>query len=120
MRRAIGFYEGALAISREIGDRRGEGNHLGNLGGAYWALGETRRGIEFATQALAISREIGDRRGEGNDLANLGIAYKRLGNLNQAHDCWRQALAIFEAIESPHAATVRAWLAADDSAPAAD
>ena len=31
-RKAIEYYEQALKISREIGDRRGEGNHLGNLG----------------------------------------------------------------------------------------
>ena len=31
---AIEYYEQALAISREIGDRRGEGIHLNNLGEA--------------------------------------------------------------------------------------
>ena len=66
MRRAIEYYEQALVISREIGDRRGEGNDLGNLGMAYADLGEVRRAIEYYEQALVISREIGDRRGEGN------------------------------------------------------
>ena len=37
--RAIGFYEQALAIAREIGDRRGEVAELGNLGNAYAVLG---------------------------------------------------------------------------------
>ncbi|MDD3247132.1 MAG: hypothetical protein PHF18_09840 [Methanosarcina sp.] len=32
MKKAIKYYEQALKISREIGDRRGEGNHLENLG----------------------------------------------------------------------------------------
>ena len=31
-RKAIEYYEQALKISRDIGDRRGEGNRLGNLG----------------------------------------------------------------------------------------
>ncbi len=31
-RKAIEFYEKALEIAREIGDRRGEGHALGNLG----------------------------------------------------------------------------------------
>ena len=31
-RKAIEYYEQALKISREIGDRRGEGTDLGNLG----------------------------------------------------------------------------------------
>ena len=64
---AIGYYEQALAISREIGDRRGEGHDLGNLGLALRRPGR-RRGaaIGYYEQALAISREIGDRRGEGS------------------------------------------------------
>jgi tetratricopeptide (TPR) repeat protein len=67
-----------------IGDRRGEGNALGNLGLAYAALGEARRAIEFYEQALVIDREIGDRRGEGADLGNLGSAYFTLGEARRA------------------------------------
>ncbi len=63
-RKAIEFHEQALVIDREIGDRRGEGADLGNLGIAYADLGETRQAIEFYEQALVIAREIGDRRGE--------------------------------------------------------
>ena len=32
-RKAIEYHEQALAIDREVGDRRGEGADLGNLGG---------------------------------------------------------------------------------------
>ena len=70
--KAIGFYEQALGIDREIGDRRGEGNALGNLGLAYAALGQVEKAIGFYEQHLAIVREIGDRRGEGTALGNLG------------------------------------------------
>jgi len=73
-RRAIADYEQALAIAREIGDRRGEGNHLGNLGNAYYRLGYPSQAIEYHQQALAIAREIGDRRREGNHLDSLGLA----------------------------------------------
>ncbi|HFD38969.1 MAG TPA: tetratricopeptide repeat protein [Anaerolineae bacterium] len=68
-RRAIQYYEQALAIDREIGDRQGEGNWLGNLGEAYRNLGDARRAIQYYEQALAIRREIGDRRGEGGTLS---------------------------------------------------
>ena len=64
-RKAIEYYEQALTISREIGDRRGEGADLGNLGLAYADLGETRKAIEYYEQALAIAREIGDKQNEG-------------------------------------------------------
>ena len=60
--RAIEYYQQALAISREIGDRRGEGKGLGNLGNAYYNLGQVGRAIVYYQQALWISREIGDVR----------------------------------------------------------
>ena len=66
------MYEQALAIAREIGDRRGEEVNLGNLGLAYAALGETRRAIAFYEQALAIAREIGDRGGKESVWATWG------------------------------------------------
>ncbi|MEA3338123.1 MAG: tetratricopeptide repeat protein, partial [Chloroflexota bacterium] len=103
-------YEQALGISQEIGDRRGEGNRLGNLGLAYAALGEVEKAIGYYEQALGISQEIGDRRGEGNRLGNLGLAYAALGEVEKARQCWQQSLTIFEQIKSPNAAVVRSWL----------
>ena len=83
-RRAIQFYEQQLSIDREIGDRRGEGNALGNLGNAYADLGETGRAIQSYEQALLIDREIGDRRGEGIDLGNLGTCLRQAWAINAA------------------------------------
>ena len=59
--------EAALAIHREVGNRRNEGVALGNHG---WlrleqgALDEARAALE---EALAIAREVGNRRNEGAD-----------------------------------------------------
>ncbi|RIK16160.1 MAG: hypothetical protein DCC52_17950, partial [Chloroflexi bacterium] len=55
-RQAIAFYEQRLVIAREIGDRRGEGNALGNLGNAYADLGDARQAIAFYEQHLVIAR----------------------------------------------------------------
>ena len=49
-------------IAREIGDRRGEGNRLGNLGSAYSDLGQVEKAIEYYEDALAIGKEIKDPR----------------------------------------------------------
>lgn len=76
------------------GHRRGEGNHLGNLGSAYRALGDARRAVEYHEQALAIAQEIGDRREEGADLGSLGSAYRALGEVQRAVEYYEQALAI--------------------------
>jgi tetratricopeptide (TPR) repeat protein len=93
-KKAIDYYEQALKISREIGNRSGECADLGNLGNAYDVLGEPRKAIEYHEQALEISREIEDRRGEGMCLGNMGIAYRDLGETKKAIEYYEQALKI--------------------------
>jgi tetratricopeptide (TPR) repeat protein len=90
----IYWEELALAAARQRKDRRAEGVHLGNLGLAYWSLGEPRRAIEFYEQRLPIAREIGDRHGEGQVLGSLGLAYWSLGDPRRAIEFYEQQLAI--------------------------
>ena len=75
--KAIGIYEQALNIAREVSDRRGEGNRLGNLGLFYVDLG-CYKAIEFYEQSLFIAREIGDRIITNNASGNLGIGTSNL------------------------------------------
>jgi tetratricopeptide (TPR) repeat protein len=63
-RQAIEYYEQALEIAREIGDRRGEGNRLGNLGTAYKRLGDSARARKLWEQALRIFEDIEDPNAE--------------------------------------------------------
>ena len=93
-RQRIEWLDAALAACRRLGDRRGEGIALGNLGIAWAELGEARKAIGFYEQQLAIAREIGDRRGEGNALGNLGIAWADLGEAKKAIGFYEQQLAI--------------------------
>jgi tetratricopeptide (TPR) repeat protein len=91
---AIASYEKSLDLAREIGDRQGEGNSLGNLGNAYDSLGQYERAIDYHQQSLAIKREIGNRQGEGNSLGGLGNAYDSLGQYERAIDYHQQYLTI--------------------------
>ena len=75
-----------------IGNLRQEGNAIGNLGGVYYALGDTSKAVELYQQALVIDRKIGDRRGESVDLGNLGLAYAVLGQTSKAIACYEQQL----------------------------
>ena len=90
----IAWLESAIAAARKLGDRGAEGNHLGNLGNAYLALGDAGKAIEYYEQALKIARETGDRSGEGNALGNLGLAYADLGDARKAIGYYEQALEI--------------------------
>ena len=57
MERAIHYYELALTIARDIGDRFSEGNQLSNLGLAYATLGNARRGEAFRSWNLGLLHE---------------------------------------------------------------
>ena len=94
----IGWFETGLRAAKMIGDRGAQGTHLGNLGRAYFDLGETRKAIGYFEQALAIARKIGDRRGEGARLGNLGVAYFNLGETRKAIEYYEQAHKIFRKI----------------------
>lgn len=56
--KAIDYCEQALAIAREIGDRRGEGNALFNSCLALYKLGNCPEAIKNAEDALEIYRQI--------------------------------------------------------------
>jgi len=94
MEKAVEYYQRALVILKESGDREREGLLLGNLGISYKDLGQMEKAIEYQHQSLEIAKEIGDRRGEGNSLGNLGNAYYVLGQVEKAIEYQQKALVI--------------------------
>ncbi|MBW8482617.1 ATP-binding protein [Actinomadura parmotrematis] len=92
----------ALTTTRELGDRHGEGQALGNLG---IALREVRRfdeAITAHTDAAAICRELGDRHGEGQALNNLGNALREVRRFDGAITAHTDAAAIFRELGDRH------------------
>jgi len=92
--KALDYYNQALPISREVGDRSGEAATLNNIGSAYSALGQAQKALDYYNQALPISREVGDRGGEATTLTNIGAVYRALGQPQKALDYYSQALPI--------------------------
>jgi tetratricopeptide (TPR) repeat protein len=92
--RAVDLEKQALAIDRAIGDRGGEGVHLGNLASCYYELGQIAQAIELYEQALAIARETGYQTDESILLGNLGNCLGDIGQIARAIDLYEQALAI--------------------------
>jgi len=93
-RERIRWLEPALAVTQRMKRRSWEGQALGNLGLAYYSMGEYRRVIEYLEQCLEIFREIGDRLGEGSSLGNLGSANFSLGEYHRAIEYYEQQLQI--------------------------
>jgi tetratricopeptide (TPR) repeat protein len=76
--------------------RYDEGAFLGNLGNAYYQLGQVERAIDFYAQALEIAREIGDRQGESRHCYNLACAYALQEQSGEACRWLEKAIALDE------------------------
>ncbi|BAZ77513.1 TPR repeat-containing protein [Aulosira laxa NIES-50] len=92
-------WQQALIIYQKIKDRQAEGTVLGNLGVAYFFLGDYKKAIEHHQQSLAIALEFKDRNSEGKALGNLGIAYFQLGDYPKAIEYQQQRLVIAREIK---------------------
>jgi tetratricopeptide (TPR) repeat protein len=95
---ALQSWQQALGIYKEIRDRLGEGQSLGNLGLVYRNLGNYPKAVEFHQQSLAIAREIGNRDGEVIGLNNLAFTLKKQNQPVLAIAFYKQAVNILEFI----------------------
>jgi predicted ATPase/class 3 adenylate cyclase/Tfp pilus assembly protein PilF len=84
----------ALALYRELRDRRREGSVLGSLGIVHHEQGRMEEARGHYEDALAISREVGDRRAEGSILGNLGNLDSDQGLMEEARAHYLLALDI--------------------------
>ena len=84
MKRRSGCHEEALAIHKEIGNRKDAGADLAEIGIVYSYLGRYEKALGFFDEAMAIHKEIGARNGVGGDLAEIGIVYSNLGQYEKA------------------------------------
>jgi tetratricopeptide (TPR) repeat protein len=98
-KKAIEFYEQALALARESEDRGGESLALGRLGNPHYSLGELNVAINYYKEALDIARDIDDKTNEWKWINNLGAAYSNKGEIRKAIEYYKQALTIARKIK---------------------
>lgn len=84
----------ALAIYRELGDRRGAARVLIELGIAQRVAGDAECLAGF-TEALEIYRELGDLRGQAAALTELGSMHWQIGPIPEAERDLLEALRIY-------------------------
>ena len=97
---AIGYFEQALAISREIGDLQDESRAANNLAFTYVILGRYEEAVPALLDALKLQRELGRRYGECIALINLGEVYVELGHYDEATTRSQEALTIAREVGS--------------------
>jgi CHAT domain-containing protein/tetratricopeptide (TPR) repeat protein len=93
---AIGAFQKALVIYRELRDRQKEGQTLKAIGNAYSNLKDNTKSLEYQQQVLVIAREIKDTDLEARALINLTGIYTKTEDLPKAVKAGQQALAVAE------------------------
>jgi DNA-binding SARP family transcriptional activator len=97
---AIGYFEQALAIHRETGDRRSEAQTASHLAATHLNLGRHEEAVTALQAALTLQRQAGRRYGEVVALCNLAEAYVELGRHEDAIACAQDALGIAREVGS--------------------
>ncbi len=91
---ALNYYQEALLISQDIGDRTVEAATLNNIGEVNRLSGNYPTALEYYEQSLAIARKVGDRTVESQPLNNIGEVNQLLGNYLTALEYYEQSLVI--------------------------
>ncbi|WP_433337514.1 tetratricopeptide repeat protein [Spirillospora sp. CA-294931] len=91
-------YREALAIYREIGDRRGEMDSLINVGACYVAMGRDAESLIHFQKGLNSARELGEKYEECRALRSIGEAHHRMGRPGLALEQLEESLAVARSI----------------------
>ena len=84
----------AVQLAREVGNRKLEGEHLGNVGNDLRNLDRNQEALPYYLDALKIHQEVRDRRSEGIRFGNIGLVHSNLGEYPEAKADFEQALRI--------------------------
>jgi CHAT domain-containing protein len=90
--------EAAYQVAKAIDARILELVAQGNLGWAYYKLGDSERALESCHSALKSAIELGDVSDEGNQLTNIGYIHMDRLQLDSAASSFQKALNLAEQI----------------------
>ena len=93
-RQALAYYEQALPLRRQVGDRGGEATTLNNIGGCMPPWVTSARRWRTTSRRCRLRRQVGDRAGEATTLNNIGVVYAAWASQRQALAYYEQALPI--------------------------
>ncbi|MDQ2856996.1 MAG: tetratricopeptide repeat protein, partial [Acidobacteriota bacterium] len=96
--KALEYYNQALPLRKEAGDKNGEASTLNNMAVVYSNIGETQKALEYLNQTLLINRAVGDKSSEATTLNNIGTVYSDLGEKQKAIDYYNQSIPLHKAV----------------------
>jgi predicted ATPase/DNA-binding CsgD family transcriptional regulator len=97
---AIRFGDLGLELFRELGDRWGEAEVLGFVGGRYNFLGAFDRARDLLHESLEIRKQLGDTQGIAVTTIDLGLVAQHQGKYQEAESLHRQGLRLYRQLEN--------------------
>ena len=98
--KAIEYHNLFHEITKEIGDRHGEGESYGSLANDYLALGDLMKAIDFCSRQLNIAKEVGDKSLEAAAYCLLASIFESQGRLPKAVENYKASIALYDAMRS--------------------
>ncbi|QFG26505.1 tetratricopeptide repeat protein [Actinomadura sp. WMMB 499] len=99
---AIDRYREAMAIYREIGDRRGECDSLNQIGACFADLGREGEALIHHQTALALARTLADRFEQAIALCGMGDVHLRAGRYALALAEYEESLGLARSMAAAH------------------
>ncbi len=106
------YCQDSLALRKELGDRSGIAEALGNLGSVAGSQGDYAAARTYYQDSLALRKELGDRSGIASTLMNLGIVAKDdgSGDLDAAEKYFGEARQLAASLSASNPILGRALL----------
>lgn len=95
-REALAQFEKALSLRQELGEEKGQGASLTQMGWVFFLIGNRDQAIHYLELAL---EKRSTPYGRAVTLDRLGSVYRDSGRHGEALDSYRQALEIFETLK---------------------
>jgi class 3 adenylate cyclase len=96
--RALEYYNKALSIFEELGNKFGAAGVHVSIGNVYSFLTDYTSALEYLTKALAVYQEIGNKNGIAIANGNIGLVYYHRCEYPQALEYYSTAVAMYQEV----------------------
>jgi CHAT domain-containing protein len=97
---AVDWSWSAYRSAQQLGGEALAENAQGNLGWAYYELGDKDKALEFTLEANQTATKLGSVRNQIKWLANVGLIYQDTGDLQHALQVYQRSLDLAKQINS--------------------
>ena len=98
---AIKYFDKAIQMGNETGDKKTLSVAYNNKGITYYYLGDYEKSVENYSLAAGIFEETGDLQSNSAALANIGLVYTAQGYYTKSVESYMKSLTILEKIGDP-------------------